>query len=111
MSSITVRKRSIPMAGLLAIISIAGALGIGTLVAGVSPVLTSTVPSTISLTPRHGDHAPKFSSSSSSTTVVDRTERAATSRAIVQVSTPNSIYGYQPGEGAPTQIDNDGDTR
>lgn len=110
MSSITVRKRSIPMAGLLAIISIAGALGIGTLVAGVSPVLTSTVPSTISLTPRHADHAPKFSPSSS-TTVVDRTERATASRAIVQVSSPNSIYGYQPGEGAPTQIDNDGDTR
>jgi hypothetical protein len=109
MSSITVRKRSIPMAGLLAIISIAGALGIGTLVAGVSPVLTSTVPATISLTPRHVDHPSKLTPPAS--TVVDRTERSSASHSIVQVSTPNSIYGYQPGDAAPTQIDNDGDAR
>lgn len=92
--------KSISSAGILAVVSVVGALGIGTAIAGVSPTVSVSLPAVISVSTRAaqrgalqyeavpdvGDSALASSSSSSVKGVPS----------LLQVSPENNLFGYGP---------------
>lgn len=92
--------KSLSSAGILAVVSLVGALGIGSLVAGVSPTISVSLPAVISVSPRA-----TMSGGPRSVPVPQVGDSALTSTSLssdkgvpsfLQVSPENSIFGYGP---------------